>query len=66
MFPFKFILNEEIMEDADGTIFEIVENADRLTANVSWKDEDGCINDVDYSISQVEDNIDKRKWIVIK
>ena len=64
MLPFKFILNEEIMEDADGTIFEAVENADRLTVNVNWRDEDGY-SDVDYGTSQVEDNINKKRWILV-
>jgi len=60
MFPFKFILNKEIMEDADGTIFEAIENADCLTINVSWED------NVDYGLSQVENNINKKRWLIVE
>jgi len=66
VFPFKFILNKEIMEDADGTIFEAEENADCLTINVSWKDESGWEDNVDYGISQVEDNINKKRWLIVE
>jgi len=67
MFPFKFILNKEIMEEyADGTIFEAMENADCLTINVSWIDESGLEDNVDYMVSEVEDNIDKKIWIIVE
>ena len=54
------------MEDADGTIFEAEENADCLTINVSWKDESGWEDNVDYTVSEVVDNIEEKIWLIVE
>ena len=63
---FKFILNKKLMEDTDETIFEATENSDGLTTNISWEDEYGCVTDVDYRTSQVDDNINTKIWLIVK